>query len=284
MAGYFPVTHARAGRTTQVVSHTTTTSQGNLQDTEERRYGRLGEVVYEKKTVVPDMSPDCVYKWPAENQSIKECFSGCYGSIFVALPPFVRLQSGKSLATLWDVTTIASCGELLKWSEVVRLASMRCISDLNNAMLYAYEFGHIGAYAKDYEVLKRYCEGRNVVWPDEGRLNPYTLSSVTRALRRHSYANLVLDFHGITEVVPIKENISPDHFPSMEKFHPMHVYTENQSVLLTSYHEFNYCLLAADNEALLRDIVDSEKLEGFFADQGETSNWFVPDEKILNKA
>jgi YD repeat-containing protein len=47
----------RAGRITQVVSHTTTTSQGNLQDTEERRYGRLGEVVYEKKTVVTFSDP-----------------------------------------------------------------------------------------------------------------------------------------------------------------------------------------------------------------------------------
>jgi RHS repeat-associated protein len=47
----------RAGRITKVISHTTTTSQGDQQDTEERHYGRLGEVVYEKKTVVTFTDP-----------------------------------------------------------------------------------------------------------------------------------------------------------------------------------------------------------------------------------
>ncbi|MFL6653730.1 MAG: toxin TcdB middle/N-terminal domain-containing protein, partial [Sulfurifustis sp.] len=46
-----------AGRITKVVSHTTSTSQGNLQDLEERQYGKLGEVVYEKKTVVTFTDP-----------------------------------------------------------------------------------------------------------------------------------------------------------------------------------------------------------------------------------
>jgi RHS repeat-associated protein len=47
----------QAGRITQVVSHTTATSQGDKQDTEERHYGKLGEVVYEKKTVVTETDP-----------------------------------------------------------------------------------------------------------------------------------------------------------------------------------------------------------------------------------
>jgi len=46
-----------AGRITRVVSHTTATSQGNLQDSEERQYGKLGEVTYEKKTVVTFSDP-----------------------------------------------------------------------------------------------------------------------------------------------------------------------------------------------------------------------------------
>ena len=46
-----------AGRLTQVVSHTTATTQGNLEDSQERQYGKLGEVVYEKQTVVTYTSP-----------------------------------------------------------------------------------------------------------------------------------------------------------------------------------------------------------------------------------
>ncbi len=42
-----------AGRITRVVSRSTLTSQGVKEDSEERKYGSLGEVTYEKKTVVP---------------------------------------------------------------------------------------------------------------------------------------------------------------------------------------------------------------------------------------
>ena len=40
-----------------MVSHTTATSQGNLEDSQERQYGKLGEVAYEKQTVVTYTSP-----------------------------------------------------------------------------------------------------------------------------------------------------------------------------------------------------------------------------------
>src|SRR5713226_8073626 len=46
-----------AGRLTKIVSHTTVNSAGTLQDSEERQYGKLGEVVYEKKTVVTFTDP-----------------------------------------------------------------------------------------------------------------------------------------------------------------------------------------------------------------------------------
>src|SRR5713226_52068 len=46
-----------AGRLTKVVSHTTVNSAGTLQDSEERQYGKLGETVYEKKTVVTGTDP-----------------------------------------------------------------------------------------------------------------------------------------------------------------------------------------------------------------------------------
>src|SRR5713226_8902086 len=46
-----------AGRLTKVVSHTTVNSAGTLQDSEERQYGKLGETVYEKKTVVTFTDP-----------------------------------------------------------------------------------------------------------------------------------------------------------------------------------------------------------------------------------
>ncbi len=228
------------------------------------------------------MNLDCLHRWPVENQSIKNCFAECYEHIFVVLPPFVSIAGGKSLVTLWDVRGVASYGQLKKWSEVAKAASIKSVSDLNRAMLYTYEFKHILEYEKPHEALRRYCEEHNVVWPDEGHLDPYTASAVARVLYRHSYNHLVLDFHGITQLVAIRETISPSEFPSMEKFHPMQLYTENRELLLTSYHEFYYYLLASNDQSLISDIVHREKLEGFFAEQDEKSNWLVPDNMIMN--
>lgn len=48
-----------AGRITKVVSKTTTNSNGQtFQDSEERQYGKLGEVVFEKKTIVTATTPN----------------------------------------------------------------------------------------------------------------------------------------------------------------------------------------------------------------------------------
>lgn len=48
-----------AGRITKVVPKTTTNANGQtFQDSEERHYGKLGEVIYEKKTVVTFTNPN----------------------------------------------------------------------------------------------------------------------------------------------------------------------------------------------------------------------------------
>jgi len=223
----------------------------------------------------------CIYNWPKKDEAILSCFKECYNHVFVAFPPFLKMDGDRGAITFWEKDIVSMHGELLNWSEVENLIGIESASNINEAMLFSFKYKEKEEYRINFEKLMKYCGENNIYWPEEARIDPFVACAVMCALSGEGYKSVVFDFHALKEYVEINEYMTPATLPVSKQFYPMHLYTPDGFFLMTSNHDYYYYLIASRDFELLEKVINEGRIEGFFVNEGDMPNWHVDDSRVI---
>lgn len=213
---------------------------------------------------------NCVDKWlERKEQSFKECFSECYEYLYLGLSPFYIVNTKHGGELFWK--DIFESKKIETWSDMAKRSGLNGKREVNKALLFSDAYSE---YGKFFELLNKCVNDNNIYYPLADDLDPFTMASMINYLFDVGFNDICLSALGEVENIIIDGKMSAEDIrPVNELYNPMHLYTKNEELLCTTYHDYECYILASDSKSLLSGVVDNCNLEGFYIEGNEGLDW-----------